>query len=1066
MFALSLADAGSSSWSCPHIPLRLDAYGDGCAFYRANPDFCKDAYIYADEDGKDAKDACCVCKGVDDGMVDVPDDAQACGLVFPDTDEDGCMSESEYTSSLDDSADPATRPSFNVIADVWGHDSCVSEEDFAVGCYLTFVFMDMDTNANGCLSYQEVLTATGDEFPQEEFRIIAAATDTGACTGVSYHDMFVVHVDDFTNASSSSGCFEDIEWVDSYGDDCEAYSANPAWCYSAPDYADANGDDASAKCCACQEIEPIPDWYGYDGYGPGTGYGPGYGPADCTDMPGASSGQMWFDGTNGCAEYADNDFCPLYGHVDYNGEGRANERCCVCGGGIAGHATAVNDDVVCQFESTDYGLCDGTTSWLGDTSDYPNAEACHRGCLERYRAAPPSCTWVENNINFYGEVYAGDVESEEECIVLVRQQCPTATIANLDTSVGPGSNVRGSCWCQWGTNLTLVPGSGWKNCLLTPYKWDDGHFCGLNDSFVPSTLMFAEWWSEGEGYECSSKDENSGWCPTQETGCGCWCTWECNTPDRLYAEFLAQDGSVGDIVGVSEAACNIMRTTDSSTCTYMSFPCSDIASGGWGADAAVVCDPVAGPWYVCDESGKHASIACAKTCSETWQSSDVWDENGDDSCVYAFDGMCDEPYLCSPGTDTSDCYATDLSSCNFYIFDTDMNGCMSEGEYYMQVDANDASYPSFGVIDGAWGLDGCVSEDDFYNGCFLTLYFREHDANGDGCWSYSEYYAAYLQSQGPVTFDNLDANGDECIRYAEAEQYGVSRKEFDMYDVSEQDGCVTRDEYGAGQQADYRAVAGEDNCLSYADLIDAAYAVPQAPELDEFESFYNQQFTPKQDMCVMFAPGEQFPAQEELLDSHAKCTGQGHAWMSPRYYQEGQWNSEPTCEAGVCSSAPWDWSLAKKKDQCESVGGVCSTSCPVCRHEEWFWYESNEEYCIADAIGSEDACNNKGMTWNAEYSTCFTDVQSPACVGGTRILSCRDLDLGACDASVLADPIYDGTALDETSGEFGLKCYIDYYAPCKNKTVCESGGSCNDEDYTSWGDSPVCRIPFTQGLCA
>jgi len=419
------------------------------------------------------------------------------------------------------------------------------------------------------------------------------------------------------------------------------------------------------------------------------------------------------------------------------------------------------------------------------------------------------------------------------------------------------------------------------------------------------------------------------------------------------------------------------------------------------------------------------------------------------------------------------CYDKDetaFDSCDFRAFDTDMNGCMSEGEYYMQVDANDASYPSFGVIDGAWGLDGCVSEDDFYNGCFLTLYFREHDANGDGCWSYSDYYAAGEGQQ--ADFDAI-AGGDDCLSHADLFAQAAGMVEGGSGGgslVSSGDSCI----YAFDGVCDEGMFCDEGtdtfDCQHADSVLDTVpavpVAVPQAPELDEFESFYNQQFTPKQDMCVMFAPGEQFPAQEELLDSHAKCTGQGHAWMSPRYYQEGQWNSEPTCEAGVCSSAPWDWSLAKKKDQCESVGGVCSTSCPVCRHDEWFWYESNEEYCIADAIGSEDACNNKGMTWNAEYSTCFTDVQSPACVGGTRILSCRDLDLGACDASVLADPIYDGTALDETSGEFGLKCYIDYYAPCKNKTVCESGGSCNDEDYTSWEDSPVCRIPFTQGLCA
>ena len=802
---------------------RLDWYEDGCDFYQANPDYCKEAYMYANADGVDAKDACCVCQGIDDSIVDVGDAGQLCSLVFPDADYDGCMSESEYVSSLENATDSATLPSFEVIDDVWGYDSCISEGDFEVECLLTSHFMSMDANANGCLSYEEVLTATsesgGDEVSKEEFDSVATLTpSTGSCDGVSYHDFFVVSADDFTDASSD--CTEDSEWVDSMGDGCAAYAANPGWCYDARAYADENGIDASTTCCSCLYIDiPYEDEYGA-----------------CTDLPGAS-GQVWFDGTNGCAEYAANDFCPLYGHVDYNGEGSANERCCVCGGGSVGYETDVYDDPVCEFESTDYGICDSSVSeakwsWLGDTSEYPNAMACLEGCLQRYRAPPVSCTWVENNINTYGERYAGEVESEEECIALVRKQCPTATIANLDTSVGSDSNVKGSCWCQWGSDLTLVPGSGWKNCLLTPYKWDDGYTCFLNDSFVPSALMFAEWWSEGEGYEC-----HDSWCPELNTGCGCWCTWECDTPDRQWADDLARNGSVGDMVGVSEAACNIMYTSDSPNCTYMSYPCSDIASGGWGADAAIVCDPAAGAWYVCDQSGKHASIACAKTCGEVWQSSYMWDETGTDSCVYAFDGMCDEPSglcddagsgWCDAGTDTYDCYdycqdvhATDSvsSDCDFSIFDSDMNGCMSQEEYYMNVDPADPSYPDFDVINDVWGLDSCVSAEDFYNGCFLTMFFREHDANGDGCWSYSEFYAANVaQGETFLTFDDYDADDDECIRYEEVDSYGVSSKEFEMYDSNEQDGCVTREEYGASHTHYFHSMAGDDDCLSYADM--------------------------------------------------------------------------------------------------------------------------------------------------------------------------------------------------------------------------------------------------------
>lgn len=54
----------------------------------------------------------------------------------------------------------------------------------------------------------------------------------------------------------------------------------------------------------------------------------------CHDLPGALSLQTWSDGTNGCAEYADNaGWCKQYGATDFSGEGSADHRCCVCGGG-------------------------------------------------------------------------------------------------------------------------------------------------------------------------------------------------------------------------------------------------------------------------------------------------------------------------------------------------------------------------------------------------------------------------------------------------------------------------------------------------------------------------------------------------------------------------------------------------------------------------------------------------------------------------------------------------------------------------------------------------------------
>ena len=58
------------------------------------------------------------------------------------------------------------------------------------------------------------------------------------------------------------------------------------------------------------------------------------GGAECEDLPGKLSLTTWYDGTNGCEVYVHNDgWCDLYGDADYNGEGRAKDQCCGCGGG-------------------------------------------------------------------------------------------------------------------------------------------------------------------------------------------------------------------------------------------------------------------------------------------------------------------------------------------------------------------------------------------------------------------------------------------------------------------------------------------------------------------------------------------------------------------------------------------------------------------------------------------------------------------------------------------------------------------------------------------------------------
>jgi len=103
-------------------------------------------------------------------------------------------------------------------------------------------------------------------------------------------------------------------WFDGWNG-CDGYAANPWWCgwFGGTDY---NGEGGAVdKCCACG--------------GGSTGH-----KATCEDLPGAQSGNAWFDGWNGCGVYAANpSWCEWYGVNDYNGEGKANDKCCGCGGG-------------------------------------------------------------------------------------------------------------------------------------------------------------------------------------------------------------------------------------------------------------------------------------------------------------------------------------------------------------------------------------------------------------------------------------------------------------------------------------------------------------------------------------------------------------------------------------------------------------------------------------------------------------------------------------------------------------------------------------------------------------
>merc|ERR1712176_1468411 len=101
----------------------------------------------------------------------------------------------------------------------------------------------------------------------------------------------------------------------------------------------------------------------------------------CYDLPGLLSGRAWFDGTNGCSEYAASaDWCTRFGMNNYNGQGAANQRCCACGGGTAGDLPASTSFPIgfCQMWSRRYGF------GFSDCRKFSNHWQCQKNGGQNY----------------------------------------------------------------------------------------------------------------------------------------------------------------------------------------------------------------------------------------------------------------------------------------------------------------------------------------------------------------------------------------------------------------------------------------------------------------------------------------------------------------------------------------------------------------------------------------------------------------------------------------------------------------------------------------------------------
>ena len=72
-----------------------------------------------------------------------------------------------------------------------------------------------------------------------------------------------------------------------------------------------------------------------------------------------------------------------------------------------------------------------------------------------------NCDWIESDSNTDNQRSLADsVASPDECIAMVMEQCPSATIANIHSSGTMG------CYCQYGSNPTPET-EGWMSCVLS-----------------------------------------------------------------------------------------------------------------------------------------------------------------------------------------------------------------------------------------------------------------------------------------------------------------------------------------------------------------------------------------------------------------------------------------------------------------------------------------------------------------------------------------------------------------------------------------------------------------------
>lgn len=88
-------------------------------------------------------------------------------------------------------------------------------------------------------------------------------------------------------------------------------------------------------------------------------------------------------------------------------------------------------------------------------AEYPDYEV---------QANSSNCSWIRNSFNWFNSEYAGYASSPEDCIQMVHEYCPSATMASIHEDAFEGESSF--CYCQWGSNRTLDAHSGYYSCFF------------------------------------------------------------------------------------------------------------------------------------------------------------------------------------------------------------------------------------------------------------------------------------------------------------------------------------------------------------------------------------------------------------------------------------------------------------------------------------------------------------------------------------------------------------------------------------------------------------------------